>query len=142
MGGTHGSGSGFPSLASLSGAGGLAVDEFRRAYFGSCRVGASALLDASKERRKDCEANVLESIEVAGVNKCKYRDSTVLHRSKEIATALTMSPPALWELLLDRESHRYRAYGITLRAERNCIPFHAEENHSSPRRWLPASPRI
>ena len=66
MGGAHASSDGFPP-PTASGfppeAGELVVDEFRRTYFGSCRAGASVLLDTSKERRKDCEANVLESIE-------------------------------------------------------------------------------
>ena len=47
-------------------------DEFRRTYFGNCRAGASVLLDTSKERRNDREANVLESIEVTGTNNCKH----------------------------------------------------------------------
>ena len=48
---------GFPSKP------GWLVDEFRRTYFGSCRAGVSALLDASKERRKECEARLLDSME-------------------------------------------------------------------------------
>lgn len=48
---------GFPSKP-----GWLAADEFRRAYFGSCRAEVSALLDASKERCKECDAKVLDSM--------------------------------------------------------------------------------
>ena len=51
---------GFPSRPGL-----LAGDEFNRTYFGSCRVGVSALLDAIRDRRKDCEAKVLENMERA-----------------------------------------------------------------------------
>jgi hypothetical protein len=51
---------GFPSRPGL-----LAGDEFSRTYFGSCRVGVSALLDAIKDRRKDCEARVLDNMEGA-----------------------------------------------------------------------------
>ena len=42
--------------------GGLAVDEFRRTYFGSCWAELNVLLDTSKERRRDCDANVLENM--------------------------------------------------------------------------------
>ena len=50
--------SGFPSKP-----GRLAVDEFRRTYFGNCRAGVGVLLDASKERRKECEAKVFDNME-------------------------------------------------------------------------------
>jgi hypothetical protein len=49
---------GFPSEA-----GGLADDEFRRTYFGTCRAELIVPLDASKERRNDCEAKALDNME-------------------------------------------------------------------------------
>jgi len=65
MGGTQGSSDGLsrpPTLGFSSEADCLAVDEFRRTYFGSCRAELSVPLDANKERRKDCEAKVLDNM--------------------------------------------------------------------------------
>ena len=52
-----------PALGFPSEPGCLAVRELRRTYFGSFRAGVRVLLDTSKERRKDCEAKVLDNIE-------------------------------------------------------------------------------
>jgi hypothetical protein len=68
MGGIHASATGRLGLLPLvpSEEGGTSVDEFefKRTYFGICRAGANDLLDVTKARRRGCEANVLESIEV------------------------------------------------------------------------------
>lgn len=75
MGGAHASSDTFP-LPTAPGfppeAGESVEDEFRRTYFGRCRAGANVLLDASKERRKKCEANGLENMKVTGTNMCKH----------------------------------------------------------------------
>ena len=53
------------SLDFSSGVGCPPPDEFRRTYSGSRRAEFSVPLEANKERRKDCEANVLDNIERA-----------------------------------------------------------------------------
>lgn len=66
-GGIQASGNGRLLLPDVpSEAGGTSADEFefKRTYFGSCRTGANDLLDVTKARRRGCEANVLENIEV------------------------------------------------------------------------------
>lgn len=56
---------GLPSAPGLR-----AVDEFRRTYFGSCRAGANALLDTTKDCRNDREAKVLDNIEGVADRMC------------------------------------------------------------------------
>ena len=110
MGGTHAS-SDFFSWPTSPGfppeAGDLAADEFRRTYFGSCRAGASVLLEARRERRRECVANVLESIEVVVTNRCKHpspsfhlvrspqiRELPIERHASPLLVPLTTSRPA------------------------------------------------
>ena len=78
-----------PSFPSEPGC--LVVDEFRRTYLGSCRAGVSALLDTTKDRRKDCEDNVLDNIEgvVDGMCIGGHR-----HRSRTMGNEHVMSRAA------------------------------------------------
>jgi hypothetical protein len=109
MGGAHASSDGFTLPPPTSpGFPSKAEEEFRRTYFGSCRAGASVLLDASRARRKDCEANVLESIEVTGTNRCKHPSDSALECSS--TTTLTASPPSTFLTTVERPTSPLCAY--------------------------------